>query len=60
MINNSFSILKEIIVGKELNIPTKMVDFTFKHFFRDNLTVSQYNAGNEDISIDHNILKERQ
>ena len=60
MINNSFSILKEIIVGKELNIPTKMVDFTFKHFFRDNLTVSQYNAGNENISIDHNILKERQ
>jgi len=61
MINNTFLDLKEVIVGKELNIPIKKVDFTFKYFFNDFFHVKQYNADADypDIIIDKKKLEER-
>jgi hypothetical protein len=35
--NTSFGNLKEVIVGRELEIPRRMIDMTFKHFFKENL-----------------------
>jgi hypothetical protein len=35
--NTSFGKLKSVIVGRELNIPLRSVDLTFKYFYKENL-----------------------
>jgi len=40
--NNSYSKLKEVIVGVELSISKRIADFTFMHFYQSNLNNSIY------------------
>jgi len=35
--NTSFGKLKEVIVGKELEINSRLIDITFKYFYKTNL-----------------------
>lgn len=35
--NTSFGKLKEVIVGRELNLDKRIVDLTFKYFYKENL-----------------------
>lgn len=56
--HTSFGKLKEVIVGRELGIKKREADFSFKYFFKDNLSVSSF-SDKSDYIIDHKILKER-
>ena len=35
--NTSFGKLKEVIVGRELELPKRIADYTFQHFYQENL-----------------------
>ena len=35
--NTSFGKLREVVVGRELNLDKRIVDLTFKYFYRENL-----------------------
>lgn len=35
--NTSFGKLKEVIVGRELNIDRRIMDITFKNFYKESL-----------------------
>ncbi|MFA7127773.1 MAG: hypothetical protein WC136_01235 [Sphaerochaeta sp.] len=39
---NGYDPLKTVVVGRELNIPKRISDFTFKHFYKSNLKQSVY------------------
>lgn len=64
MINshNGWDNLKEVVVGRELDLPKRIADFTFKYFFQENLNESVYdkleNNGNE-YTIEHALLETR-
>lgn len=59
MINskNSYDELKHVIVGKELNLNKRIIDFTFKHFYSTNLNQSVYEQSEYFINSD--ILERR-
>ena len=59
--SNSYDTLKEVIIGRELEIPKRMVDFTFKHFYKSNLnqSVYEYNDLGDEYIINNEILQER-
>jgi glycine amidinotransferase len=65
MINssNGYDKLKEVVVGKELSISNRRVaDFTFKHFFQENLNESVYDKLEENkniYTIRHELLEIR-
>jgi len=58
MINssNSYSKLKQVVVGRELEISKRIADFTFKHFYQSNLGESVYNYK---YNLDYKMLQER-
>lgn len=49
--NNSYSKLKQVVVGNELYLPKRIADFTFKHFYQSNLNNSVY----EKLTLHDNI-----
>lgn len=59
--NTTFGKLKEVVVGRELEISRRLIDFTFKNFFRDNLCHNDglYNHRHEIYNISEDILSRR-
>jgi len=58
--NDSYSNLKSIIVGVELNIPKRILDFSVKHFYQSNLGHSVYENPNiTGYRINEKYLRER-
>lgn len=58
--NTTFGKLKEVIVGRELEIPRRLIDMTFKHFFKENLCQEGlYNSRHELYTISEDILLKR-
>ena len=56
--NNGYDTLKSVIVGRELELPKRMADITFKVFYKENLGESIYDYY-EDYTINSKILNER-
>ena len=54
---NSYDNLKEVIVGRELELNERIIDFTFKHFYKTNLNHSVYEQ--EKYLIKKDILQKR-
>jgi glycine amidinotransferase len=50
--------LKEVIVGRELELPMRMMDITFKIFYNSNLQHTQFTAYN-DYRISPKLIQER-
>lgn len=58
--NTTFGKLREVVVGRELEIPRRMIDMTFKHFFKENLCEEGlYNSRHELYTISEDILVKR-
>ena len=58
--STTFGKLKEVIVGRELEIPRRLIDMTFKHFFKQNLCQEgQYTSRHELYTISEDILLKR-
>ena len=57
--NTQFGKLKTVIVGKELELPTRIIDITFKHFYKEALGLGLYNSQNVGYSINSEILRNR-
>jgi len=61
--NNSYNKLKQVIVGRELEITKRMADFTFKHFYNSNLGESIYPDIEDnnlvEYKVDYTMLQER-
>ena len=58
--NTTFGKLKEVIVGRELELDRRMIDMTFKLFYKENLCAEGlYNSRNEIYKISEEILLKR-
>lgn len=58
--STTFGKLKEVVVGRELEIPRRLIDITFKHFFKENLCKEGlYNSRDEIYKISEDILLKR-
>jgi len=61
--NNSYNKLKQVVVGRELEISKRTADFTFKHFYQSNLGESIYPDIQDnnlvEYKVDYDILQER-
>jgi len=61
--NNSYSKLKQVVIGRELEVSKRTADFTFKHFYSSNLGESIYpdiqNNNLVEYKVDYNMLQER-
>lgn len=60
--NTSFGNLKEVIVGRELELKKRIADFAFKHFYQENLGHAVYDRlsdnGNE-YTVNYDLIVER-
>ena len=61
MINShtSFGKLKEVVVGRELNLAKRLSDVTFKQFYREALDERIYEAPFESYSVSMTLIDER-
>src|SRR5690554_3892558 len=60
--NTSFGRLKSVIVGRELELPKRIADFTFRHFYQENLDHAVYDrltSEGEEYYVHHEILVKR-
>ena len=61
--NNSYSKLRHVVVGRELEISKRIADFTFKHFYDSNLGESIYPDIQDnnlvEYKVDFDMLQER-
>jgi len=59
--SNGYSKLKEVIVGRELNLEKRIIDFTFKHFYQSNLGQSVYDFDKfeDSFKISRKMIEER-
>lgn len=60
--NTSFGKLKDVVVGRELELPKRVADFTFRHFYQSNLEHAVYDrlmADGEEYYVHHEILVRR-
>lgn len=60
--NTSFGKLKEVIVGRELELKKRIADFTFQHFYQENLDQAVYDrlkTGDNEYYVNHEILVKR-
>lgn len=53
-----FGKLKKVIVGRELQYPERVMDITFKAFYRDNIKNNQF-TNYKDYSINSQLIQER-
>ena len=59
-VNNEFGQLKEVIVGTELNFSKRIMDFTFKNMYKDNLKLqSIYNNIFDYYELNYELIQER-
>lgn len=56
--NTSFGKLKNVIVGRELELTKRQCDFTFQHFYQSNLNERIYEISDE-FQINKQIIDER-
>lgn len=60
MVFTEFGNLKEVIVGKELKLPTRQMDFTIKNMYNDNFKLSTvYNDIFENYTLDKYMIETR-
>lgn len=60
MVNNEFGQLKEVIVGTELNFSKRIMDFTFRNMYKDNLKLqSIYNNIFDHYELNYELVQER-
>lgn len=61
MINShtSFGKLKEVIVGRELELATRMSDITFKQFYRESLDEKIYESPVEGYTVSLSLIDQR-
>lgn len=57
--NTSFGKLKAAVVGRELQIPLRLIDMTFKYFYKENLKQGLYNSSITEYTINADILQQR-
>jgi glycine amidinotransferase len=60
--NTSFGKLKEVVVGRELELKKRIADFTFQHFYQENLDHAVYDrlvANGNEYYVTHDILVKR-
>ena len=58
--NTTFGKLKEVVVGRELEIERRAIDMTFRVFYKENLCEEGlYNSRNEIYNISEDILLKR-
>lgn len=57
--NTSFGKLKAVVVGRELQIPLRLIDMTFKYFYKENLKQGLYNSSITEYTINADILQQR-
>lgn len=57
--NTSFGKLKEVIVGRELNLDKRIVDLTFKYFYKENLGQDIYEKPFNKYSINYDLIQQR-
>ena len=59
--NNGYDNLKSVIIGNDLKLSKRYIDFTFKHFYKSNLgqSVYDYNELPEEYIITEKVLNER-
>lgn len=61
MINShtSFAPLKEVIVGRELSLSTRMSDITFKQFYREALDEKIYESPFDEYTVNLELINQR-
>jgi glycine amidinotransferase len=57
--NTSFGKLKEVIVGRELNLTRRIADITFKYFYKEALEQGLYRKDFGGYEISYEILQTR-
>ena len=57
--NTSFGKLKEVIVGRELEISSRIIDITFRLFYKENLKQDVFQFNDDIYKIDVNTLAQR-
>ena len=57
--NTQFGKLKTVVVGKELEIPTRILDITLKNFYKESLGSGLYNSQKVGYTINADILNKR-
>ena len=60
--NTSFGKLKSIVVGRELELPKRTADFTFRNFYKENLGHAIYDrliVDGEQYYVEHELLIKR-
>lgn len=57
--NTSFGKLKEIIIGRELELPKRITDITFRQFYRQSLGEKIYEVPFDDYHINTQLIKQR-
>ena len=57
--NNGYDNLKSVIVGRELELPKRIADITFKCFYKENLGEKIYENPIREYSINYDFLQER-
>jgi glycine amidinotransferase len=57
--HTSFGKLKEVVVGRELNLAKRLSDVTFKQFYREALDERIYEAPFESYSVSMTLIDER-
>ena len=57
--NTSFGKLKEVVVGRELNLDKRIVDLTFKYFYKENLGQDIYEKPFDKYSINYDLIQQR-
>lgn len=57
--NTSFGKLKAVIVGCELELNSRIIDITFKHFYKEAIGNGIYNSRHELYNISNDILQLR-
>ena len=57
--NNGYNKLESVIVGRELELPRRIADITFKTFYKENLGEKIYEDPFEEYKINSDLLYER-
>ena len=57
--NTSFGKLKEVIVGRELKLDHRIMDVTFKNFYKEALGQEIYESPFDGYSISHEFIVKR-
>jgi glycine amidinotransferase len=57
--HTSFGALREVVVGRELSLTTRISDTTFRHFYREALGERVYDTPFESYSVNQELIAQR-